>query len=624
MKNAVQWMMVLGVSLCGCGDDTDNDANGDTGSGPNGGDADGDSDTDGDTDADTDGDTDTDSDGDTDADTDSDTGFSGTVFYVSNDGSDDNDGLAGTPEGAWRTIAHVNTQGFSPGDAVLFRRGDTWRETLEIGSSGSEGAYITFGAFGEGPRPRILGSERAEGWTAVEGVENVWMSETPLGAPREREGHSVTNHPASLFFGELDGTITWGTMEAIHLNDEGAPTDIYQCDEADERFSLLDGEYDWCWQDDRVYVYAPGDPGDRYAFVEVPQRSAAIRAADHPPAEHIAIRGLELMFALKYGYDDGWPMNTVVRGLDIADCHIGYMGVKGAASAIGLQIWHSDMVVRGNDIHDCGRRNISYNVYGDVRDGALVFENVVFDGNTLHGGYHTTGFDISAGYADTFRDFVFSNNFVWDDPADDPQDHPNDFTSMGIYLYAGDALFTGFTVRHNILKHTKQKGLVLNALADSVVAHNTFFDMNERAGGDYRGMITVSGAPSDLQIVNNLFYGSVPSDQLVLSCVTFSGSSHEGTSMNHNLYYQAAPDQRIVSIDAIGSFRMSEFAEYQAASGFDGDSPAPADPLLADPDNDDFTPAPGSPAIDSGLHLPGLNDGFLGGAPDIGAVESWD
>ena len=52
------------------------------------------------------------------------------------------------------------------------------------------------------------------------------------------------------------------------------------------------------------------------------------------------------------------------------------MGTKGAASAMGLQIWHSDMLVQNNDIHDCGRRNISYNVYGDVRDESLVFENV--------------------------------------------------------------------------------------------------------------------------------------------------------------------------------------------------------------------------------------------------------
>jgi hypothetical protein len=58
-----------------------------------------------------------------------------TDYYVSNAGSDGNTGL--TPEEAWRTIAHVNGQSFLPGDSVLFRRGDVWRETLFIHSSGT-------------------------------------------------------------------------------------------------------------------------------------------------------------------------------------------------------------------------------------------------------------------------------------------------------------------------------------------------------------------------------------------------------------------------------------------------------------------------------------------------------
>ncbi|MBN2528235.1 MAG: right-handed parallel beta-helix repeat-containing protein [Deltaproteobacteria bacterium] len=548
--------------------------------------------------------------------------FVGNVYHVSAEGNDANDGLGEGADHAWRTIAHVNAQSFVPGDAILFRRGDTWREQLLIHSSGAASAYITFGAYGEGDKPRILGSAQAEGWTPVSGAPNVWQSATSLLAPREREGNSTTNHPASIFFGAADGSITFGNMEALHLNSEGAPTDIYQCDESGARFSLLNEEYDWCWQEGSIFVYAPENPQVRYAFVEVPQRSATIEAANHPPAQYIAIDGLELLFALKYGYDDGWPMNVQVRGLNISNCHIGYMGTKGAASAIGLQIWHSDMRVTNNDIHDCGRRNISYNVYGDVRDGALVFENVVFHGNTLHNGYHTTGVDISAGYEDTFRNFEISNNFIWDTPSDDPQNSPNDFTSMGIYLAGEMATFTDFKVHHNILKFTKQKGLILNDVSNSLVANNTFYDMNERAGGDYRGMITVSGEPMNLQIVNNLFYSSVPANALTLSCVTFSGSSQNGVTMNHNLYFHEVATQRIATINSLGSYQMADWTRYQTETGFDTGSPAPANPLLTSPLTDNFTPQAGSPAIDAGMVIAGVTDGFAGAAPDIGAVES--
>jgi hypothetical protein len=43
---------------------------------------------------------------------------------------------------------------------------------------------------------------------------------------------------------------------------------------------------------------------------------------------------------------------------------------------------------------------------------------------------------------------------------------------------------------------------------------------------------------------------------------------------------------------------------------------------LRDPENFDFTPAPGSPLIDAGTHIPGFTDGFKGKAPDIGACEA--
>ena len=49
----------------------------------------------------------------------------GTTYYASNSGNDDHDGLS--PATAWRTVGHVNGQSYLPGDAVFFKRGDTWR-----------------------------------------------------------------------------------------------------------------------------------------------------------------------------------------------------------------------------------------------------------------------------------------------------------------------------------------------------------------------------------------------------------------------------------------------------------------------------------------------------------------
>jgi len=67
----------------------------------------------------------------------------------------------------YTTIAQVNAASFSPGDSILFNRGDIWRETLVIPSSGSDGSPIVFGAYGTGVDPIIDGSDTVSTWTSV-------------------------------------------------------------------------------------------------------------------------------------------------------------------------------------------------------------------------------------------------------------------------------------------------------------------------------------------------------------------------------------------------------------------------------------------------------------------------
>jgi len=79
------------------------------------------------------------------------------VYHVSPGGDDRNDGK--TPSAAWRTVARVNTQAFAPGDQILFARGGEWRECLIPTSTGTAARPITFGAYGNGPKPKFWGSD---------------------------------------------------------------------------------------------------------------------------------------------------------------------------------------------------------------------------------------------------------------------------------------------------------------------------------------------------------------------------------------------------------------------------------------------------------------------------------
>ena len=78
------------------------------------------------------------------------------TYYVdATNGNDDNDGLSQST--AWKTISKVNSSSFEPGNIVLFKRNETWHETLIVPNSGEPGKPITFGSYGEGEKPIIDG-----------------------------------------------------------------------------------------------------------------------------------------------------------------------------------------------------------------------------------------------------------------------------------------------------------------------------------------------------------------------------------------------------------------------------------------------------------------------------------
>ena len=66
--------------------------------------------------------------------------------------------------------------------------------------------------------------------------------------------------------------------------------------------------------------------------------------------------------------------------------------------------------------------------------------------------------------------------------------------------------------------------------------------------------------------------------------------------------------------------RYDTLAAFQAALGQET-AGLSAPPQLVSPASGNFSPVPGSPLIDAGILLAGINDGYSGSAPDLGAVE---
>ncbi|HTC56321.1 MAG TPA: Ig-like domain-containing protein [Candidatus Sulfotelmatobacter sp.] len=158
-----------------------------------------------------------------------------TTYYVSSGaGSDSNNGTsAATP---WQTIAHVNAQTFSPGDSVLFKRGDVWNESLAPASSGSSGNPIAFDAYGTGAAPNLTGyyAVPSSEWVVVTG--NAWKAPVP-------STYSAINF---CLFGSV-----WGQKVAAVSSNLTARGDFY----------LADGF---------VYIFSVGSPATYYNEPIVP------------------------------------------------------------------------------------------------------------------------------------------------------------------------------------------------------------------------------------------------------------------------------------------------------------------------------------------------------------------
>ena len=85
-----------------------------------------------------------------------------TSYYVSNSGNDSNNGTStSTP---WQSITKVNAATLSPGDSVLFNRGDTFYGTLQA-RSGTTSNPVVYDTYGTGNKPVLTGFKTLSTWT---------------------------------------------------------------------------------------------------------------------------------------------------------------------------------------------------------------------------------------------------------------------------------------------------------------------------------------------------------------------------------------------------------------------------------------------------------------------------
>lgn len=247
------------------------------------------------------------------------------TYYVSNDGNDANDGLS--PDTAWATCARISTAALSPGDGVLFRRGDIFRGRV-LAADG-----VFYGAFGSGEKPRIYGWDKNLAderlWTLCDEEHSIWkLTDKILDVGtlvfNEGEAHSVKLIPSYI------------NGRFVCRDDESKPFRM----ENEAKHDL-----DIYWHFDTLLTTAPSK-GEAFPIPEMCDESFGelyIRCdAGNPGAVFSSIEALPRRHAFKLGTANNVSIDNLcikyiglhaigaegkcIKGLSVTNCEIGWIG----------------------------------------------------------------------------------------------------------------------------------------------------------------------------------------------------------------------------------------------------------------------------------------------------------
>ncbi|MFN8240012.1 MAG: right-handed parallel beta-helix repeat-containing protein [Bacteroidales bacterium] len=486
----------------------------------------------------------------------------------------------------------------------MFRRGDVWRETLRISSSGDSGKQITYSAFGKGPNPKILGSTSASGWVATS-VKNVWQSENVTTNPWE-----IHAYRTEIFFEKKDGSVAWGRHRDFSPD-----------------FSPLTDEFDWCWNSGKLYVYSPSNPDQNYKSVEAPQRKYAVMLQDK---QYITIDHLDNSYHVLAGIADNYQ-TYLLKSLRVTYCHISHIGVKNSSMAYGLDVHHSDSYYAFNDIENCGRRGISLTIY---KTNVITLSNVIIEYNRFHHGWHTTGVDCNNAGNHLITDIIIRNN-LFDNVPDRIVDRHNSNDIFIANQSPGDGVVKNIYIYNNIFRNTQGSAVKFEAVTDVHVLNNTFYGVDPTLSS-FQGLVVATNG-KNFNIRNNIFYNNCDHSfnkdfyNLYYNDSWPPFEYPAGWSVDNNLYYTTdkATDFMFFWIPSKPAYearyKMIHWELYKQAEKQDLHSPAPADPMFIDAVNGNYALQKGSPAIGKGVKIDLVTKDFYGNPmnnpPDLGAIQ---
>lgn len=295
-----------------------------------------------------------------------DVSYTGTAYYVANDGNDTNDGLS--PDTAWQTLDRVtHADELKNGDAVFFRRGDVFRGSV------TAVAGVTYSAYGEGEKPKIWGSP-VNGVTEYEWIEvapDVWkytynFASSDIGAVILNHGEKVAvkicpDYSQSPVLNDwTNEPFSYKTMNTM---------DLYFYCATDEEFSpLVDTEFGYLY-----LCCKAGNPADVFESIEFNVAGHIFLAESSTTIDNLCIQ-----YGGYHGILGGKNQCT------IQNCEVSYVGgcYQGNGDDVrfgnGIELWGDgyEFTIRNCYVHHCFDTGITQQG-GKIYNGIYYYNNLL-------------------------------------------------------------------------------------------------------------------------------------------------------------------------------------------------------------------------------------------------------
>lgn len=403
-------------------------------------------------------------------------------------------------DSVYASVTDVSVTSFLPGDTILFRRGQVWREMLTIKKSGTKGNQITYGAFGNGNKPRITAADIVSGLTAS-GTLNVYS----------KSGIIISPNVVLV-----DGVM--GTKKAS--------------------IETLSTSNDWYFVGGVLYVHSTTDISNK--IVEAGVRDKVVNTTSVGNS-YYTLENLQLDSANHFAAGAGvYISGNGATGVVIDNCDIKYnlygvlfftTNAQAGGHTISNSLIHDN---RSSGIHtnagsdgstDLNRTHIYGNyIYNNNGFGILVYASYwLIENNILYNnGEHTlpagwSGIHIWAGSKGSPTVGAGHDNIIRYNVVSGTKSIGEDGSGISADMYANNNL-----IHHNVAYNNDGPGISLQSNDGNKIYNNTVYGNNQNTGGELAitklGEIRVTGQLStnpyptaqNYSIKNNIAYATAP------------------------------------------------------------------------------------------------------------------